>query len=129
MRTARQEARQAAYRALVSEGCGVAEIAARMGVTERSARNYLNLHHLRRRAELITAAEWAWAVRAIEEGVPLRWVADTLEVSAREVGRRWRREALRPPPSASQFSAVWSQIRHHPRLRELHDEFAPKGRS
>lgn len=61
------------------------------------------------------------------EGMPLNWIAEDLHSS-----RDTLQKIVGADPAfvreVKVWSSVWSQIRFHPKLAALHNEFKPRGR-
>lgn len=118
-------ARYEKYAALAAQNLPPEEIASRLGVQPRTARLYLRRHSMWEEDPLIAADDWAWAQKALTEGVPISWVAETIKVSAETLAGRWRKVHGN---GTREFAKVWPSILHSPKLFNLHAEFAPKNR-
>lgn len=85
-----------------------------------------------RRPSVTTVEQREWACRAIEEGVFLSWIAETIDLRDRGFAKvTWARQAMakRDADASIEWSRVWKEIRQDPDLLKLHYEFMPHGSS
>lgn len=68
--------------------------------------------------------------RLVEDGVPVTWIAETFGIARIEPDTVWLAEAFERRAAAghdtNDWRHIWPPIYNDPKLRELHQEFAPK---
>lgn len=69
--------------------------------------------------------EWEWARRALAEGVPAVWVAESVSIGVK--GLRKVAGVHGVSTTSVGFRSVLGHIRGNPALLKLHEEFQPRG--
>lgn len=109
-------------REMSQAGVTVGEIAAELGRSARTVSRWRVKNHLAMTpGRRLTEPERAWARAVVQEGMPIVWVAETLDIDRGAI----RNIAPATPEGVAGWKSVWGQIRYDPALIELHREFAP----
>lgn len=100
----------------------IAAIAAEVGTTERTVSRWRAKMRLAKPAgRPLTPDERRWVLAAVADGVPLNWIAETLDRNVGTIGR----VTSANPESLAAWKSIWGEIRYNDSLVELHREFAP----